>query len=386
MNVACLRAAACAAIAVIATLVLGVSPAAAVDITFVSSTTPAADATNVPVDSNLSITFNQPVNVTDPWAQMFCTKSGSHGLVASGGPQTWQLVPQGARTTSEVCAVTIDASKVSGMLLNYTFTFSTADALPVNTAPTADAGGPYVVDEGGSLLVSASGSDPDGDPLSYAWDLDANGTFETAGQSATFTAGSLDGPDIRTISVRVSDDGGLSGVDDAEVTINNVAPTATFTAPATAFAGTSFSLELTGASDPSAADVAAGFTFAFDCGDGYAAFTTDAQASCDTGAATTLLVGAKIQDKDGDVTEYRATVSVAVTFEGLCELVHAYSSKPAVTQALCTMLAHAEAAETPEARAGVVDAFQNAVEAQAGKAFSNDHAQLLTDLAQRLGP
>ena len=100
VKLACLRAAACAVIALVATLVLGVLPAAAADITFVSSTTPPADATNVPVNSNLSITFNQSVSVTDTWAQMFCTKSGSHGLVASGGPQTWQLVPQGDRATS----------------------------------------------------------------------------------------------------------------------------------------------------------------------------------------------------------------------------------------------------------------------------------------------
>jgi hypothetical protein len=285
-----------------------------------------------------------------------------------------------------VCAVTIDASKVSGMLVNYTFTFSTADTLPVNTAPTADAGGPYAVGEGGSVLVSASGTDPESDPLTYAWDLDGNGTFETAGQSATFTAGSLDGPGSRTVSVRVTDDGGLTGIDGAEVTIDNVAPTATLTAPATAFAGTSFSLELTGASDPSAADVAAGFTFAFDCGEGYGAFSSDAQASCDTAGPGTLSVGAKVRDKDGGISEYSATVSVVATVESLCELVQAYSSKPAVAEALCTMLAHAEAAQTPEARAGILDAFRHAVEAQAGKAFSIDHAQLLVDLADRLAP
>ena len=50
----------------------------------------------------------------------------------------------------------------------------------VNTAPTADAGGPYAVAEGGSVVLSASGSDANGDSLTYAWDLDNNGSFETA--------------------------------------------------------------------------------------------------------------------------------------------------------------------------------------------------------------
>ena len=63
-----------------------------------------------------------------------------------------------------------------------------------NAAPTAGAGGPYSVAEGGSVDVSATGSDPDGDALTYAWDLDNNGSFETPGQSATFSAAGSTGP------------------------------------------------------------------------------------------------------------------------------------------------------------------------------------------------
>ena len=54
--------------------------------------------------------------------------------------------------------------------------------------PTADAGGPYTVAEGGQVTLSGTGSDPDMDPLSYAWDLNNDGTFETPGQSVTFSA------------------------------------------------------------------------------------------------------------------------------------------------------------------------------------------------------
>ena len=35
------------------------------------------------------------------------------------------------------------------------------------------------------MTVSATGSDLDGDALSYAWDLDDDGTFETPVMSAT---------------------------------------------------------------------------------------------------------------------------------------------------------------------------------------------------------
>ena len=90
--------------------------------------------------------------------------------------------------------------------------------------PTADAGGPYTVDEGSSVTLSASGTDPEGGALSYAWDLDNNGTFESAGQSVSFTG--LDGPATKTVKVQVTAAGsGLTAVVSATVTVNNVAPT-----------------------------------------------------------------------------------------------------------------------------------------------------------------
>jgi uncharacterized protein len=96
-----------------------------------------------------------------------------------------------------------------------------------NATPTVDAGGPYSVGEGSSVEVSASGNDPNGDTLTYAWDLDNNGSFETSGQDATFSAATLDGPSSYTIKVRVTDVLGLTAVDEATVNVLNVAPVAT---------------------------------------------------------------------------------------------------------------------------------------------------------------
>ncbi len=93
-----------------------------------------------------------------------------------------------------------------------------------NLPPMANAGGPYSVNEGGSVVVTASGSDPEGVALSFAWDLDNNGSFETPGQSVTFSAAGLDGPGARTIKAQVTDGGGLSTIASATVSVLNVAP------------------------------------------------------------------------------------------------------------------------------------------------------------------
>jgi predicted extracellular nuclease len=91
--------------------------------------------------------------------------------------------------------------------------------LDLNASPTVDAGGPYAVVEGGSVIVTASGTDPDGGTLAYAWDLDNDGTFETSGQSATFSAAGLQAPAQRTIRVRATDAGGLIATDTAIVNV-----------------------------------------------------------------------------------------------------------------------------------------------------------------------
>ena len=87
-----------------------------------------------------------------------------------------------------------------------------------NLPPEVDAGGPYDVYENGSVQVTAIGTDPENQPLLYEWDLDNNGSFETPGQSPTFSAVGLAAPSTHTISVRVTDSGGLTYVDEATVT------------------------------------------------------------------------------------------------------------------------------------------------------------------------
>ncbi len=253
----------------------------------------------------------------------------------------------------------------------------------VNSAPTVSAGGPYTVAEGSSIAVSATGNDANGDALTYSWDLDGNGTFETAGQTATFSAAAIDGPATRTVAVR-SSDGTASTVSTATVSVTNVAPTARFTAPSSTFAGFPFTLSLDDAADPSTADTAAGFQYAFDCGSGYGAFGSSSSASCPTSTVGTRSVGGKIRDDDGGVTEYRATVDVVVTNSSLCDLVESYASDPNVAEQLCHKLEQAAAAPNENARQGLLGAFRNNVDAKTGKGLTVQQAAILKQLSTEL--
>ena len=85
---------------------------------------------------------------------------------------------------------------------SHALTFTTA--VP-NQPPTADAGGPYSVRVGQSLTLTGIASDPDGDALTFAWDLDGNGSFETLGQTATFATVGLHADTAPTVAFRVCD-------------------------------------------------------------------------------------------------------------------------------------------------------------------------------------
>ena len=235
------------------------------------------------------------------------------------------------------------------------------DALP-NQPPSASGGGPYRADEGSAVNLAAAGADPENRPLAFAWDLDGDGSFESPGQSVSFTPD--DGPSTRAISVQVTDGDGLTAVAPATVTVANVAPTASFHASVSSSGRLQLALEAP--RDPSHADATAGFTYSFDCGDGYGPFTSAAIASCAAGPGVASVRG-RIRDKDGGVGEYGEAVRIQATFDNLCALTRSLSRKPRVADALCRRLAKADAAKTRKQRRRYLRAYRHEVHAQTGR-------------------
>ncbi len=92
--------------------------------------------------------------------------------------------------------------------------------LPANIPPTADAGGPYTVGTDGTVQLQGSATDPDGDTLSLAWDLDDDGDFDDAtGQNPVFDAEALGLTAGASATVSLRADDGRGGVDTDTATV-----------------------------------------------------------------------------------------------------------------------------------------------------------------------
>ncbi|MGE0826921.1 MAG: PKD domain-containing protein [Candidatus Binatia bacterium] len=178
----------------------------------------------------------------------------------------------------------------------------------LNRRPTAtgfSASG--TLSEGQQLTLNGTGSDPDGDAVSFVWDF-KDGTSNTTGSSVEHTFA-----DSGTFNVTMTakDVFGATGTaKNTSITIANVAPTATLPTPTAVNEGSPFTPSLTDPSDPSTVDTQAGFQYAFNCGGGFGSFSSSSSVSCPTTDNGSIAIAAKIKDKDGGENTYTATAAV----------------------------------------------------------------------------
>ena len=120
----------------------------------VSSTSPASGAAGVPVGSNITITFSEPVNDPANAFAISCATTGTHPFAVTGASTTFTLNPDADFGAGETCTVTVTGTQVTDqdtndppdtMAANYQFSFTTATpAIEIHQVQGATHVSPYV--------------------------------------------------------------------------------------------------------------------------------------------------------------------------------------------------------------------------------------------------
>jgi hypothetical protein len=203
-------------------------------------------------------------------------------------------------------------------------------------APIAVPGGPYTGDEGTSITLDGTGStDPDNQIVAYAWDFDYDGFFDLEATGITATMALTDGPKVRHVALRATDQTGYSEVRRTSVTVNNVDPTAEAGAERVVNEGQWFTLNGTGTDVP-ADDLAYQWDWSYDGSFFINAVGTSVATSYTDGPAT-YVVGLRVIDDDGG----RTTDTLTVTVQNVSPTVRlddrtVYEGSPVVLQAQVT--------------------------------------------------
>jgi hypothetical protein len=192
------------------------------------------------------------------------------------------------------------------------FTEYTTTVTVNHVTPTLSISGASSVNEGTVYTLTLSSSSSAITGWSITW---GNGPAQAiTGNPTSVTHTYADGPNSYTISATATDTAGTYPAGTVPVTVNNVAPTATFNAPASVTKGSPIAVSLSSVTDPSGADIAAGFTFAFKTGSAPITsadtFSSTPTVSFPTTVAGSITVRGAVRDKNNDFTEYTQVVTV----------------------------------------------------------------------------
>lgn len=189
-----------------------------------------------------------------------------------------------------------------------------------NVAPSFSLGEAVTIAEGMTFSRNGSVTDPGGvDTVSGTVDYgDGGGVQALTMIGRDFTLGhAYDDNGTYTITVVTTDDDGGTHTETLQITVTNVAPSATFSNNGLVSAGNPATFSFTSIFDPSNADTLAGFLFAFDFNnDGY--FTDDGEVfavsdnywSHSWEEAGTYMIHGRITDKDGGFLDLFSELTV----------------------------------------------------------------------------
>ncbi len=261
----------------------------------IASLTPGATSVLTGATTSLAVVASDPDG--DPIAY---TWSATGGLVVGSGAN-----------------VTFQAPSVPG---TYTVTVSASDGLASDTASVAIAvtappnrnpviaslvASPASVRRGGSSTITVSASDPDGNPLTFAWST-TGGVLSGTGNGATLTAPGTTGP--VTVDVTVTDGAGGAAAQNVVVTVVNNPPVITsLTASPTTVGGTEVATLSAAASDPDGDPITYTWT-----PPAQGTFAASGASASWTAPAAPAVYGFSLTVSDGALTSSPAAANVTV--------------------------------------------------------------------------
>ncbi len=240
--------------------------------------------------------------------------------VVGSGNGAYRLEVLLADEDGNLAVTEFDDTTTLGHITTYGLQYSAANVtnIKVNQAPRLAAFAQQINNEGSALMLAAWAQDPDvADSLLFSLDAAPPGAAIDP-TTGLFTWTPADGPATAQITVRVTDNGSpaLSDTQTFTITVNNVAPTATFANSGPVVFGNPASVSFSNPLDPSSVDTAAGFHYAFALDPDelatatYASSTANPSATFSFAAAGDHVVYGRIIDKDDGTTAYQTTVTV----------------------------------------------------------------------------
>jgi PKD repeat protein len=157
---------------------------------------------------------------------------------------------------------------------------------------------------------AGASSDPDGTIAKYEWDLDGNGSFETNTGTTASTTKAFASAGTVAVGLRLTDNDGVTATTTKSLTIENQAPTASFTiAPNPANTGQTVTFNGSGSKDPDG--TISKYEWDLD-GNGSYETNTGTTASTSKAFATkgTFTVGLRVTDNNGATATFTGSLTV----------------------------------------------------------------------------